>query len=1147
MPQEAEDLAEDMIFRFLDEQQRLIDQQKLMIANATQIQAMPKALLTSMGPAGIRRNMIGLQREVQNYYRSQFDNIYLAGARTVDPTFTIGTSQRAFLAKLNTNEYLKLRTAMENVVRDSRRFVQMVWNDRVDRRKRLGIKYSHVDFTRAKPLPEKLGALSPHNILNVLKGAGKGAQDNSERTIRLRGIKAVQYRPGFNQDLHKATGGLRGLHSTGKKYTLGDYGSMVTRTNANRAYNMGVVHAIQRKGIKYVNVSDGPECGWTYHEDGDLANGSVRTVEEAAAYPIAHPNCRRAFSPATPEQSRREDERRANKEKRSVRATQGAQRSTAVRALRAAALVGGGALAAAEATNLAEAGFSRFVASGYFDELLQRTAMRAFQGSLNARLWVERLSRIEDIFTPGERAVASVSQVYPGGPTQLPNLPLGDTIRYFADGTQEWFVNKTGMAQVPDKIRRALGAADDAIDEVLSDRFQAFYHAAKKAAMSEDVGENIRNVIDFEAKRRGLFLRTLDNLPGAPEVRASWSKWGPRIRVDVTDWVRTKVTATPTGLISSVGVNAAGQLRGVVKMYQDGLIGGHISALPRNFANGVFRAIVEIDERGQLVGNLRLVPGGPLRLRLEFKTKSFQEAKQAYADSTQALIRDLKRKGWFNDVKDAMEKMTTSPGYRGIRRQLLGQPIDDISALKHLDSPDLIQAKDINALKYALDRAPVSERTLYRGMTVTRQEAEALRVGETLDVRGFSSFTTDLEHASRFSRGVYQLPGEEPKKRVVVSLVGKHQELSRTAITGTTAEDEFLIGKNLRIIARTLDDDGTIFLRAIQDEWPAAKVVTRGEFTDLRDFAISPLGTIGNLAQQLRQFEFDRAVLEFRIFNKSALEISGNLRIPVGDIKTAIREGVRAKELIANGDQTFTGTLKYFFHNPDAVKKIFEDSKSTLFGNIRFANLTHQAVGDSNLLRTIGTLNVRLLTKAKLEAQGLQAIATNMRIHAWNIYDIANVLKITARDAQVLVRNGMARVSRFMEDLGVKRPEDLFPVWRQRVGDAQVVVRRSRKANAPDANMAETILHALRPFYYGGNPQQTNAYEIRALQTLAGLEKGMTSGQIYNKLRNMLTFLREQEWVEGNYVAGYADGINDYMLRLTSRELVTRIGMLRVV
>ena len=50
-------------------------------------------------------------------------------------------------------------------------------------------------------------------------------------------------------------------------------------------------------GIKKVDIIDGPDCGWTFHDDGDLADGSTRTVEELRATPLSHPNCVRIGLP----------------------------------------------------------------------------------------------------------------------------------------------------------------------------------------------------------------------------------------------------------------------------------------------------------------------------------------------------------------------------------------------------------------------------------------------------------------------------------------------------------------------------------------------------------------------------------------------------------------------------------------------------------------------------------------------------------------------------------------------------------------------------------------------------------------------------------------------------------------------------------
>lgn len=50
-------------------------------------------------------------------------------------------------------------------------------------------------------------------------------------------------------------------------------------------------------GAEWIEVRDGADCGWTSHTDGDHADGTLRTIQDALAHPIAHPHCRRSFRP----------------------------------------------------------------------------------------------------------------------------------------------------------------------------------------------------------------------------------------------------------------------------------------------------------------------------------------------------------------------------------------------------------------------------------------------------------------------------------------------------------------------------------------------------------------------------------------------------------------------------------------------------------------------------------------------------------------------------------------------------------------------------------------------------------------------------------------------------------------------------------
>ena len=55
--------------------------------------------------------------------------------------------------------------------------------------------------------------------------------------------------------------------------------------------------ALDELGAEFVEVRDGADCGWTSHDDPDRANRTLRTVQDALAHPVAHPNCQRELLP----------------------------------------------------------------------------------------------------------------------------------------------------------------------------------------------------------------------------------------------------------------------------------------------------------------------------------------------------------------------------------------------------------------------------------------------------------------------------------------------------------------------------------------------------------------------------------------------------------------------------------------------------------------------------------------------------------------------------------------------------------------------------------------------------------------------------------------------------------------------------------
>jgi hypothetical protein len=85
-------------------------------------------------------------------------------------------------------------------------------------------------------------------------------------------------------------------YANGALHSMADYSDMLMRTKTAQAYNAGTLNFLGKAGVGYVEVLDGTGCGWTSHDSGDAANGTVRTVEEAAMHPLSHPRCKRSFA-----------------------------------------------------------------------------------------------------------------------------------------------------------------------------------------------------------------------------------------------------------------------------------------------------------------------------------------------------------------------------------------------------------------------------------------------------------------------------------------------------------------------------------------------------------------------------------------------------------------------------------------------------------------------------------------------------------------------------------------------------------------------------------------------------------------------------------------------------------------------------------
>lgn len=87
------------------------------------------------------------------------------------------------------------------------------------------------------------------------------------------------------------------VYRNGARVPVRAWAEAATLTKSAVAYNAGTLNRTREGGVTHVEVFDGFDCGWTSHEDSDKANRTLRSVEEAAEWPISHPRCRRAFGP----------------------------------------------------------------------------------------------------------------------------------------------------------------------------------------------------------------------------------------------------------------------------------------------------------------------------------------------------------------------------------------------------------------------------------------------------------------------------------------------------------------------------------------------------------------------------------------------------------------------------------------------------------------------------------------------------------------------------------------------------------------------------------------------------------------------------------------------------------------------------------
>lgn len=143
-----------------------------------------------------------------------------------------------------------------------------------------------------------LAAASTARVRNRLANQVAGITDTTRQILRDKVAAAIDR--GYSID--ELVGGVADDGFVGLDDLFGTRADTIALTETATAYNTASLSGYADSGlVETVEVFDGEECGWTEHDDPDAADGSIRTLDEADDYPVAHPNCQRAFGPVVAE------------------------------------------------------------------------------------------------------------------------------------------------------------------------------------------------------------------------------------------------------------------------------------------------------------------------------------------------------------------------------------------------------------------------------------------------------------------------------------------------------------------------------------------------------------------------------------------------------------------------------------------------------------------------------------------------------------------------------------------------------------------------------------------------------------------------------------------------------------------------------
>lgn len=127
------------------------------------------------------------------------------------------------------------------------------------------------------------------SVEQIVRGIPPGATRLGDPLAPFRGIAGLV-------DSWSSTGTAGFAGATGSVPLRSSRAYLIALTETGNAFNTSAIDRYGASGlVDFVEVFDGPDCGWSSHQDPELAHGSIRTLAEARAHALAHPRCQRAF------------------------------------------------------------------------------------------------------------------------------------------------------------------------------------------------------------------------------------------------------------------------------------------------------------------------------------------------------------------------------------------------------------------------------------------------------------------------------------------------------------------------------------------------------------------------------------------------------------------------------------------------------------------------------------------------------------------------------------------------------------------------------------------------------------------------------------------------------------------------------------